>query len=210
MPESWPMESMRHRPAERVPSPRPAGFRRERLGPWRELLVLADGRNVLVRPIDPRDAEALRAFFSTLTPEEVRFRFMHPMKEMSPQLAHDLTVLDPRNAFALVVAEYAPPGEARIGAVVRAGVDADGRRAEFALTVNREFAGQGLGTYLMRRIVDWCRRRRLDAIYGEVLVDNHAMLHIADKLGFERSHLHGEGGVTHVTRRLRREAASHH
>jgi RimJ/RimL family protein N-acetyltransferase len=191
----------------RAPPPPSTTIRRERLGPWRELLVLPNGRTVLLRPIDPRDAEPLRAGFATLTPEEIRFRFMHPIKEMSPQLARELTVLDPRVSFALAVAEPEPPGEGLVGAVARASIAADGRSAEFALLVARPLGGQGLGTLLLRRIIDWCRRKRLDELHGDVLAENSAMLHIADKLGFRRSHVQGEGGVVHLSLDLRAGAA---
>jgi RimJ/RimL family protein N-acetyltransferase len=191
----------------RAPPPPSTTIRRERLGPWRELLVLPNGRTALLRPIDPRDAEPLRAGFATLTPEEIRFRFMHPIKEMTPQLARELTVLDPRVSFALAVAEPEPPGEGLVGAVARASIEPGGRRAEFALLVARPLAGQGLGTLLLRRIIDWCRRKRLDELHGDVLAENSAMLHIADKLGFRRSHVQGEGGVAHLSLDLRPGAA---
>jgi len=176
---------------------RPA-IRRERLGPWRELLKLPNGRTVLLRPIDPRDAEPLRAAFATLSAEEVRFRFMHPIKEMSPELARDLTVLDPRHSFALAVSEPEAPGEGLVGAVVRASIDPNTQVAEFALIVARPLARQGLGTLLMRRMIEWCRRKRLHGVYGNILSDNTGMLHLAEQLGFTRQHVQGEGGTVRV------------
>lgn len=201
------MESMLQRMPDRAIPPPPTAIRRERLGPWRELLVLPNGRTVLLRPIDPRDAEPLRAAFATLSPEEVRFRFMHPIKEMSPRMARELTVLDPKVAFALAVSEPEPPGEGLVGAVGRASIDGDGTGAEFALIVSRPLSGQGLGTLLMKRIIDWCRRKGLREVHGDVLAENTGMLRITDKLGFRRSHVQGEGGVVHVRLDLRRGAA---
>lgn len=202
------MDSMLQRMPDRAsPPPRNPAIRRERLGPWRELLVLPNGRTVLLRPIDPRDAEPLRAAFATLTPEEVRFRFMHPIKEMTPRMARELTVLDPRVAFALAVSEPEPPGEGLVGAVGRASIDPDGREAEFALIVARPLAGQGLGTLLMKRIIEWCRRKGLEAVHGDVLADNAAMLRLVEKLGFRRTHQPGEGGVVHVRLDLRPDRA---
>jgi RimJ/RimL family protein N-acetyltransferase len=201
------MESMLQGMPSRPPRPRSTAIRRERLGPWRELLVLPNGRTVLLRPLDPRDAEPLRAGFATLSPEEIRFRFMHPIKEMSPQLARELTVLDPRVSFALAVAEPEPPGEGLVGAVARASIEPPGRSAEFALLVARPLGGQGLGKLLMSRIIDWCRRKRLDELHGDVLAENAAMLHIADTLGFRRSHVQGEGSVVHLRLDLRTGAA---
>lgn len=186
-------------------SPAARGLRRERLGPWRELIKLPSGRTVLLRPIDPRDAEPLRAAFATLSPEEVRFRFMHPIKELTPAMARELTVLDDRVQFALAVSEPEPPGEGLVGAVARAAIDPATGDAEFAIIVARPLSGQGLGTHLLRRIIDWCRKKGVRRLGGDVLVDNHAMLHLADKLGFTRTHRAGDHGVVRVERELGRE-----
>src|SRR5690606_22350751 len=90
--------------------PRPARSkrrvqRRRMPQPWTEELLLDDRRQVVVRPIDPADAEPLRYGFSLLSQEEVRMRFLHPMSELTPALARQLTHLDGRRDFALVVAE---------------------------------------------------------------------------------------------------------
>lgn len=166
--------------------------------PWHEQVVLDDGRVLHVRPIDPRDAEPLRAGFNLLTPEEVRQRFLHTVKELSPASAHRLTHIDPRREFALVAAEPLAPGEAVVGAVARAAIDADGRNADFGIVVSRHLAGQGLGRLLLKRVVHWCRLKRLDSIYGDVFEDNQSMLGLARHLGFVREP-HPDGyGITRI------------
>lgn len=177
---------------------------RERLGVWRERLVLPNGREVLVRPIEPVDADALRASFRALSPEEVRLRFQAPLREMGAEMAHRLCNVDAASGFALAVTEPLPPGEALIGAVVRASIVPGTRRAEFAIIVGRPLAGQGLGFHLMRRLLHWCRTRRLDTVFGDVLVENDAMLKLADALGFDRSHIPGDHGLVRIERALRR------
>lgn len=171
--------------------------------PWHEKLLLDDGRELLVRPIDPADTEPLRAGFNLLSPEEVRQRFLHTVKELSAASARRLTHIDRRREFALVAAEPLPPGEAVVGAVARAAIDADGRNAEFGIVVSRHLAGQGLGRLLLRRVVQWCRLKRLDSIYGDVFEDNASMLGLARHLGFERE-AHPDGyGITRIRLRLR-------
>ena len=160
--------------------------RRRLPSPWSELWTLEDGRTVQLRPIEPRDAGPLRGAFALLTPEERRMRFLHPITEMSEAMARRLTHLDRRREWALVVAEPEPPGEALIGAVVRASIDDDARRAEFAILVTRFLAHQGIGTLLMKELIRWARLKRLDAVYGDVLQENSAMLALCDALGFRR------------------------
>lgn len=171
---------------------------------WHERLRLADGRELLVRPIVPVDAEPLRIGFALLTPEEVRLRFLHPLKELSPDLLHRLTHLDPRRDFALVAAEPLPPGEALIGAVGRASIDESGKSAEFAILVSRILAGQGLGVLLMKQLIRWARLKKLETLYGDVLDENHAMLALAQMLGFKRELRADEPGLIRVTLALKK------
>ena len=78
---------------------------------------------LLLRPIVPADADALRRSFARLSPEEIRLRFLHPITEMTAAFARQLCELDRASAFALVVTEPLPAGEALIGAVARQKAD---------------------------------------------------------------------------------------
>lgn len=159
---------------------------RNRLPPWHEQLRLANGREVLIRPIRPEDAAPLRAAFPLLQPDEVRQRFLHPMKELSEEMARQLTQPRPKSEFALVVAEPLPPGEALIGAVARTAIDTGTREAEFAILVSHYIAGMGLGRHLMGRLVRWAKGRKLERLYGDVLEGNSPMLSLAQSMGFQR------------------------
>lgn len=161
---------------------------RNRLPPWHEEMRLANGRDVLIRPIRPDDATTLRAGFELLKPDEIRQRFLYAMKELSPEMARRLTRPDPKTEFALVVAEPLPPGEALIGGVARASMVEGTRDAEFAILVSRYVSGMGLGRHLMRRLVRWAKGKKLERLYGDVLESNHAMLSLVQSLGFRREH----------------------
>lgn len=159
---------------------------RERLPPWHERQVLPNGRELLIRPIRPEDAEPLRAGFSLLQPDEVRQRFLHSMKELSQESVERFTRIQPKTEFALVAAEPLPPGEALVGAVARISIDPNGRDAEFAILVSHYIAGMGLGRYLMTRLVKWARGKQLERVYGDVFEHNQPMLALAQSLGFVR------------------------
>jgi RimJ/RimL family protein N-acetyltransferase len=162
--------------------------RRNQLPPWHEKLTLANGREILIRPIRPADAGPLRAAFVLLRPDEIRQRFLYAMKELSPEMALKLASPDPRSEFALVAAEPLPPGEALVGAVARASIEPGTRRAEFAILVSHYVAGMGLGRHLMGRLVRWARAKRLEQLYGDVLDSNQPMLALVHSLGFVRAH----------------------
>lgn len=163
-----------------------AAVKRDRLPPWHEYKQLLDGRELLIRPIRPEDAEPLRAGFTLLRPDEIRQRFLYAIKELTPESAARLTRPDPEREFALVAAEPLPPGQALIGAVARVAIAPGTRDAEFAILVSHFIGGMGLGRLLMLRLVRWARRKQLRRLYGEVLEHNTAMLGLAHSLGFHR------------------------
>lgn len=163
--------------------------------PWHERIVLDDGRELRLRPIAPEDAEPIRAGFPLLHPEEVRSRYLHPIKALGDDYLHTLTHPQTGRDFVLVVAEPLPPGEALIGATARLSQQPGTRNAEFAILVSHFIAGKGLGRLLMKKLIAHARRRRLDEIQGDVLEENAPMLQLAHSLGFRREAGEAAGSV---------------
>lgn len=170
--------------------------------PWCEAVELSNGRKLIVRPILPGDAGALQRSFRYLTPEEIRFRFLHPIRELTDEAASAMTRVDPSRGFALIATEALPPGQALIGAVARAAIDEDSNEAEFAVIVGREISGLGLGRHLLGRIIEWCRKKRLARVYGHVMLDNDAMLRLARSFGFKPTTTTDDPGIVRITKEL--------
>lgn len=153
-----------------------------------ERITLQDGRRMLLRPIVPEDEPALNRAFARLDPDEIRNRFLQPMRTLHHMLAARFTQLDYDREMALVMTEEGIPGEQDIHAVVRLSADPDNIEAEFAIIVMHQFAGQGLGRLLMQRILDYARSRGIGRVWGVTLRDNQRMRALARALGF-RQHL---------------------
>ncbi len=182
----------RQRPRPRVPDP----YRRE-------TLRLADGRTLWLRPIQPADAAPIAAAFQLLREDEIRLRFLHPVKALSDDHLLRLTHPPTDAAYAVVAAEPLPPGEALVGAVARLARDPQQReRAEFGLLVSHFIAGQGLGRRLLQRLIEWCRPQSVKELWGDVMEDNLPMLRLAESLGFHREALLGSPGLIRVSLRI--------
>lgn len=162
-----------------------------------ETIQLADGSMLLLRPIRPEDGPAFQDLYTRLSPEDIRFRFLHPIKSLSPDLSARLTQIDYDREMALVLTRKS--GGPEILGVVRITADPNIEKAEFAIVIRRDMTGQGLGPMLLRRIIDYSKTRGVKYIYGEVLSDNRSMLRLADAFGFKKRPVPDDPGVTHVS-----------
>ena len=147
--------------------------------PDREEEIEAGGRKVRIRPIRPEDEPNLHAFFAKLSPEDVRMRFLQPLKRLPEPLGHRLSHLDPDREMALVAYD-APDDILGVGRI-----STSGDSAEFALTVRTDRQGLGLGHTLMTRILDHAWSKGIDEVFGDVLAENARMLDLCRSLGGE-------------------------
>ena len=92
--------------------------------------------------------------------------------------------------------------EREIRAVARAYIDPTTLSAEFALVVQRQFTGQGIGTRLMDHLLDACRERGAVEIWGDVLLENSAMVDLCLHLGFTRHSTFNDPGMVQLRKAL--------
>lgn len=171
-----------------------------------ETLTLPDGGSLLIRPIRPEDEPGFHTLFAGLSPDDIRLRFLHPMKALPHSLAARLTQIDYDREMALVVtdtdaqvaAQETGTRRPQLYGSVRLSADPDIERAEFAILLRRDMTGVGLGPMLMRRIIEYARSRGIKEIYGEVLSENRAMLSLCKAFRFTCRRDPDEPGVMAV------------
>jgi acetyltransferase len=165
--------------------------------PQGQVVRTADGRELVLRDIEPGDVAALQRCFKRLSPEDVRRRFMHAMSELPAPIAQRLCRIDPElEAAFLLMDETVKPAELR--GVGRIFIDEASNTAEFSVLVEADWTRIGLGALLMQRLVDESRRRGLSELWGYVLMENRPMLQLCKELGFVATMLPGEGGTSQI------------
>ena len=147
---------------------------------------LRSGIRVIIRPIEPEDAEREQAFVRGLSPESRYFRFMNTLRELSPQMLERFTHPDAAREIALVALTGEGSSAQQIG-VARCALMPGSNASEFALVVADAFQGQGLGRLLMQALLTAAKARGLERIEGLVLNNNQRMLALMHSLGFETS-----------------------
>src|SRR5579884_3518960 len=150
--------------------------------------TMKDGTPVTIRPIRPEDEPLLVRFHQTLSEESVYFRYFH-MVNLSQRVAHErltrMCFIDYDREMALVVEYCDPQAGSQILGVGRFAKVAGSQEAECAVLVSDRFHGQGLGTELVKRLIEIGRREGLRRITAQMLPDNRVMQAICRKLGFQ-------------------------
>jgi acetyltransferase len=144
---------------------------------------LPDGRDILIRPIRPEDAEIEDTFVRNLSPQSKYFRFMHALQELTPEMLVRFTQIDYDREMAFIATTEFNGKEAEI-AVGRYVSNPDGRSCEIALVVGDEWRRKGIGMRILIALMEVAKMAGLQSMEGEVLTDNTGMLSLARKMGF--------------------------
>ncbi|GAB3280941.1 bifunctional acetate--CoA ligase family protein/GNAT family N-acetyltransferase [Parahaliea aestuarii] len=171
-------------------------------------LTSRDGRQFLVRPIRPEDAAMERRFVDGLSSESRYFRFMYGMGDITPAMLARFTQIDYDREMALVVVENDDSEAAAIKAVARYVANPGGESCEFALAVADDMQRQGIGSELMRRLMEMARQRGFREMEGDVLAQNSKMLKLCRGLGFTLRRDPDDAEIMQVSRPLQSPAAA--
>lgn len=159
-----------------------------------------DGVPLTLRPIRPEDETLLIEFHKTLSEQSVYLRYFHAMK-LSQRIAHErLTRIcfnDYDRELALVAERTnAETGAREILAVGRLSRIPGTADAEFAMIVSDAFQGRGLGSELLRRLLEIAKNEHVRRLTADILPDNLTMQRLCERLGFRLYHDLQEGVVT--------------
>jgi acetyltransferase len=151
---------------------------------WR----MKGGDAVVIRPIRPEDEPRMVEFHKTLSEQTVFLRYAGMMK-LDQRVAHErlarICFNDYGRELALVVERGEGPSAGELLAVGRLTRLPGSEDAEFAMLISDAVQRQGLGSELLRRLVDVGRDWGLRRIVADILSGNGAMQRVCRNLGFQ-------------------------
>ncbi len=148
-----------------------------------DVVRLAGGARVVIRPVLPQDADLTGAFFRNLSAAGRYDRFMTSMRELPPELMRRFTQVDYASHLALV-AEVFVGGRETVVAEARYVRRADASVAEFAVSVAEPWQGQKLASLMLGKLACRAAAVGVERMVGETLATNARMLALARKAGF--------------------------
>jgi acetyltransferase len=152
---------------------------------WR----MKNGEEILFRPIRPDDEPLMVNFHRTLSEQSVYLRYFH-MENLSARVAHERLIrkcfIDYSQEMALVAERTVPEiGQREILAVGRLSKMPGGQEAEVAVLVSDRYQRHGLGSELVRRLIQVARNEKLHEIVANILPENLGMRALANRFGFK-------------------------
>ncbi|MCG8686911.1 MAG: bifunctional acetate--CoA ligase family protein/GNAT family N-acetyltransferase [Desulfobacterales bacterium] len=159
----------------------------------------ADNDQIFIRPVKPEDAPLLVDLFNVLSTKSIYYRFFSPIKELKPDMLARFTQIDYDREIALVAIDESANPE-RILAVARIIGDPDGKKGEFSIVVGDPWQGKGIGSFLLKRVLNIAESRGFENVMGLVLKENKNMIEMGKKLGFKIKF--GDGGLVELVIRF--------
>ncbi len=150
------------------------------------------GLEILLRPVKISDEPLLKDFFYSLSDNSLYRRFISVRKDMPHERLQQFVVID--YTQQLVILAIISQGEKEI--IIGIGQYALIERAhtaEVGFAVRDDYQNKGTGTELLSTLTTLAKRQGLLGFYAEVLVENRAMLHLFEKMGFDIKKRREEG-----------------
>ncbi|MEK6799473.1 MAG: GNAT family N-acetyltransferase [Planctomycetota bacterium] len=148
-----------------------------------EWIELKDKSRTFLRPLKLTDEPLVRDLFYKLSAESVHYRFFQMLKAMPHEKLQEFLRVDYEADMALVVLTDPTPAAAMV-AIAHYRRHPQTNFAEAAFLVRDDWQGKGIGTALMRSLLDRARACGIGGFTGEVIVQNHGMLRVFHKCGY--------------------------
>jgi RimJ/RimL family protein N-acetyltransferase len=161
------------------------------------ILLLRDGSEVLLRDAGPSDGPLVAALHARCSPESRRARFLSPTPRLDAAQLRALVGLDEgRAVLALTADGGSAVGLADLCRVPRHdGPQTDGAAASFGVLVDDAWQGRGLGTALLRRLVDTAGELGVGELTGTVPADGVRITRLLRRAGLQPSAVLADGAL---------------
>jgi acetyltransferase len=150
--------------------------------------TLKNGKQVTIRPIRPEDEPLLVKFHGTLSDRTVFGRYFQALN-LSQRVAHErltrICFIDYAREMALVAEYKDANGESHILGVGRLNKLHGLSEGRFSVIVTDDDQHQGLGTELLKRLVDVARQENVKILTAEIMPSCVDMRRICEKSGFK-------------------------
>lgn len=148
---------------------------------WSRELETRTGYRFRVRPADGGDEAGLAAFFTHVTAEDLRFRFLSAIRHVGHEQIERLTHLDHvgNENFLAFDDEHGT-----LVATAMMAADTALEHAEVAIAIHADFKHRGIGWTLLDHVTRFARSRGIKTLESMESRDNHQAIELEREMGF--------------------------
>ncbi|MBX4938452.1 GNAT family N-acetyltransferase [Rhizobium binae] len=139
------------------------------------------GLSLDVRPVRDHDEQLLAEFFKHLTPQDLRFRFLGGVQEVSHERLVSMTHVDHRRTENFLV--FAEGGKALVASAMLAR-NPSGAEAEVAIAVHADYRHKGVAWELLRYVANYAQANGIMTLQSIESRENHEAIELEREQGF--------------------------
>lgn len=147
---------------------------------WSADLLTRSGVPIHIRPVVPEDEALLAELFRHVSPEDLRFRFLSSVRQVSHDYLAMMTQVDYRRTISFV----AIGADGAAVAVAMLAADADRARAEVALSTRSDWKGKGVSYTLLEHVIRYAADEGIATIEAIESADHEEAINLERELGF--------------------------
>jgi len=148
---------------------------------WSRDLVTRSGLSLHVRRVAPDDETRLKEFFRHVTPEDLRFRFLGGVREVSRERIVAMTQVDHRLTENFLA--FADGGQVVVATAMVA-CDESMTRAEVAISVRGDYKHRGVAWELLRHVARYASAQGIKVLESIESRENHEAIELELEQGF--------------------------
>lgn len=168
--------------------------------PPSRLLVTRSGFRLHVRPTCPEDDGTVAEFFTHVTRDDLRFRFLTGLTVVGAAQVSALTHVDHRATEDFLA--FTEDGSMMIATAMLA-CDPAFERGEVAITIRKDFKQHGIGWTLLAYVAQIAETKGVKLLESIESRDNHAAIEVERDMGFSVEPYPGDAALLRVSRTLR-------
>jgi RimJ/RimL family protein N-acetyltransferase len=152
----------------------------DRIAIYRNLITLRDGTRVLLRALDANDGDRLQAMFATVSDDDAGT--MRDNVKDPAAIQRWVDEMDYNRVIPLV----AVVNDEIVGdATLHLGRGPYRHKAEVRIFLSKRYRGRGLGTAMLKAVIDIAKRLELHLLTVEVIANRTAVIRAFRGLGFQ-------------------------
>ncbi|MDF2114633.1 GNAT family N-acetyltransferase [Roseiarcaceae bacterium H3SJ34-1] len=167
---------------------------------WSRDITTRTGLKFHVRPVCSEDEAGLAEFFKHVTPEDLRFRFLSGLREVSHDRLVAMTSVDHRQTENFLA--FAEDGKTIIASAMLA-CDAALEKGEVAISVRAGYKHKGLGWELLRHISRYAEAKGVKTLESVESRQNHDAIELEREQGFVAVEHQDDPGSVLIRKQLR-------